>query len=201
MRVLLLAAGTTLILSAAVVDRVAIVVGNNVITETELGREVRLTEFLNGEPLDLSPAKRRAAAERLVDQQLIRNELELSHYQQPGPAEADKVLREFRREHYPDDQQFQAALAKYGISEDDLKQLLTWQVTAMQFTESRFRSTLPGSNVQTANRLKMDSESTANRTRTDAEPTDENTVDQQMDAWLKEARGNTRVQFKPEAFQ
>ena len=93
MRVLLLAAGFTMLLAAEVVDRVAVVVGTNVITESELLREVRLTQFLNGEPLDLSPEKKRAAAERLVDQQLIRTEMELSRYPQPGTEEENKVLR------------------------------------------------------------------------------------------------------------
>jgi len=86
---------------AGVVDRVAVVVGNQVITESELLREVRLTEFMNGEPLDLSPEKRRIAAERLVDQQLVRKEMEIGSYPPPSPQEADAMLRKFRQEHYP----------------------------------------------------------------------------------------------------
>jgi hypothetical protein len=198
MRVLLLTAGLAAFLAAEVVDRVAVVVGTNVITESELLREVRLTQFLNGEPLDLSPEKKRAAAERLVDQQLIRSEMEFSRYPQPGAEEAGKVLAAFRKEHNLDETQFGETLAKYGITEDELKQHLTWQLTAMQFTESRFRSNpLPGNsnppsdNVQTANRL-----------RTEAEPPPaDDSIDRQMDAWLKEARGSTRIQFKQEAFQ
>src|SRR5580700_11903799 len=46
-------------LSAAVVDRVAVVVGKTVITESEVLDEVRLTEFLNGQPLELGPQQRR----------------------------------------------------------------------------------------------------------------------------------------------
>ena len=52
--------------------------------------------------------------------------------------------------------------AKYGITEDELKQHLTWQATAMQFTESRFPS---GNRNPTS-----DTVQTANRLRTDAEP-------------------------------
>lgn len=61
---LLLAAGG----SAGVVDRVAVVVGREALTESEVLEDLRLTEFLNHEPLDLSPAARREAAEHLVDQ-------------------------------------------------------------------------------------------------------------------------------------
>jgi len=191
MRVILLAAILTPILAAEVVDRVAVVVGTNVVTESELVREVRLTQFLNGEALDLSPDKKRAAAERLVDQQLIRTEMELSRYPQPGTAEEVKVLAEFRKEHYSDDRVFRAALEKYGITEEELQRLLTWQATAIQFTEARFRGTPPPTSTQSANRM-----------RSDAEPAPAgDSVDQQMDAWLKEMRGSTRIQFKKEAFQ
>jgi hypothetical protein len=38
----------------------------------------------------------------------------------------------------------------------------------------------------------------ADRATDDVPP---NSVDQQMDAWLKETRDNTKITFKPEAFQ
>src|SRR3954465_12499103 len=79
-------------LPAAVVDRVAVVVGNTVITETEVLQEARLEAFLNGAPLDLGPAARRAAAERLVDQQLVRNEMRIGAYPQPTATEIDDML-------------------------------------------------------------------------------------------------------------
>src|SRR5690242_5513097 len=83
--------------TGAVVDRVAVVVGKIVITESEVLQEVRLTEFLNDQPLDLRPGPRRAAAERLVDQQLIRSEMEIARYPEPSPADAEAVLRKFRQ--------------------------------------------------------------------------------------------------------
>jgi len=59
--VLLLQLGT-----AAVLDRVALVIDKKVITESEVIDELRLTEFLTSQPLDLGSAARRAAAEHLV---------------------------------------------------------------------------------------------------------------------------------------
>jgi len=177
---------------AAVVDRVAVVVGNQVLTESEVDDEVRLTEFLNQQPLDLGPEQRRAAAERLVDQQLIRNEIEISHFQAPPANEAEPMLRNFRQEHYASMAQFQEALATYGITEDQLKQHLLWQLAALRFTDVRFQRNVPGPAppVQSANRL-----------RPGTEPPSENNVDERMDAWLKEARSQTRIEFKKEAFQ
>jgi hypothetical protein len=179
---------------AAVLDRVAMVVGNQVFTESEVQDEVRLTQFLNQQPLDLGPEQRRAAAERLVDQQLIRNEMQLGGYPQPSQSEADAMLRNFRQEHYRSIAQFWAALEKYGITEEQLKQHLLWQLAAVRFTDARFRPvaapTLAAPSIQTADRLRAGADAPAG-----------NSVDQQMEAWLKTARSQTRIDFKKEAFQ
>src|SRR5579864_8499566 len=86
---------------AAVIDRVALVINNKVITEGEVLDELRVTEFLNNEPLDLGPTARRAAGDRLVDQELLRNEMNLTGYAQPPAADADTLLKNFRDQHYP----------------------------------------------------------------------------------------------------
>jgi hypothetical protein len=170
-----------------VVDRVAVVIGKKVITESEVLEELRLTEFLNNQPLDLGPAARRTAAEHLVDQQLIRQEIENSGYAKPAASEADALLRSFRRQRFPTDAEYQVALEKYGITEEELKQRLLWQATALQFTDLRFRSQLPEVGPPSADRAATETESTS--------------VDQQMDAWLKQARASAKIVFKQEAFQ
>ena len=170
---------------AAVIDRVAVVVGNTVITETEVQREVRLTEFLNGQPLDLGPKERRAAAERMVDQQLIRNEMENGGYTMPAAAEGPEMLRDFRRRHYASEAALRAALHKYGITEEELQQHLLWEAAALRFTDQRFQPGAP--ETPGANRMQ--------------EGAAGNGVDEQLDRWLKEQRSNTRIEFKPGAFR
>src|SRR5450432_861473 len=172
--------------AAGVVDRVAVVVGDTVITESEVLDELRLTEFLNSQPPDTRPEQRRAAAERLVDQQLIRKEMEIGHYPEPSAAEAEAMLQSFRQQHFPTPAAFRAALEKYGITEDHLKRHLLWQVTAMRFTDIRFRPGIPGSPEQTADRTSAGA--TVGTSGAD--------VDQQMNAWLQEARNAIRIAFK-----
>jgi hypothetical protein len=171
--------------AAGIIDRIAVTVGNQVITESEVLREARLTEIENGEPPDLGPAARRAAAERLVDQELIRREMHIGSYPKPTPEEGEAMLREWRREHYPDDAEYSAALAEYGVTEDELKQHLIWELAVLRFTDVRFKTALsePG---QSADRAMN-----ANETE----------VERQLEAWLKQQRQSTRIQFKKEAFQ
>jgi hypothetical protein len=174
MRQALLAIAFTLAaVAAGVIDRVAVVVGNQVITESEVLLEVRLTEFFNGQALDLGADQRKAAAERLVDQQLIRNEMQIGGYPMPVESEGDAVLRKFRQDNYPGIPAFRAALENHGLTEDEVKRHLLWQAAAMRFTD-----------------LAQSSDRSA-----------DTTVEDQMEVWLKEVRSNTRIQFKKGAFQ
>ena len=172
---------------AAVIDRVAIVIDKKVITESELLDDLRLTEFINGQPLDLGPLARREAAEHLVDQELVRRDMESGGFAKPGAAQGDALLRKFRQEHYPSPAAYRAALQKYGVTEEQLKQRLLWQLTAIEFTNLRFRPVQQAEPSQSADRAVTDGAASS--------------IDQQMDAWLKDARANTKIILKPEAFQ
>jgi hypothetical protein len=153
--------------AAEVVDRVAVVVGSAALTESEVLGEVRITAFLNGERPDLSAASKRRAAERLVEQELIRREIVVSRYVDADQSGAESTRAEIKSR-YSGPEQYQRALESYSITEDELKAHLAWQTTVMRFTEFRFR------------------------------PRD---VDQQLDAWLREARSRTPVEYREEAFR
>jgi hypothetical protein len=181
-----LALTTAWIAAAGVIDRVAVTVGNQVITQSEVVREARLTEMENAQPLDLGPAARRAAAERLVDQQLIRNEMEIGNYPKPSAAEGESMLQAWRKEHLPDPARYRAALDQYGVTEEELKQRLLWQLAAIRFTDQRFQAVSSTSETQSADRSSSDAETA---------------VEQQMEAWLNQQRRSTRIQFKKEAFE
>ena len=73
---------------AEIIDRIAVSVGNRVITESDLDREIRVTAFLNDQKPDFSPENKRRTAERLVDQRLMRTELDMSRYLLPSTEES-----------------------------------------------------------------------------------------------------------------
>jgi len=112
--VLLVVAFSFAAMAQNIIDRIAVVVGSQVITESEVILEVRLTAFFNSQPLDLSTAQRKAAAERLVDQQLIRNEMQVGGYPMPTETEGDAALRKFREDNYSSLAAFRASLRGPG---------------------------------------------------------------------------------------
>jgi len=180
---LLLAAGV----SAGVLDRIAVTVGNDAITEGEVLEEIRITSFLNGDPLDFSPDARRAAADRLVDQYLIRRELASGGYSAANPAQADKVLADFMKTHFHSRAEYEQKLKHYGVTQDELKAHLLFQLQALQFTDLRFTPAQPNEADRVAS--------------PGSDGTPPSNVDKQLETWLKQVRSHTRVEFKKEAFQ
>lgn len=169
--------------SGAVIDRIALVVGKTVFTQSEVDEEARLSEMEAGKPLDLSAAKRREAADRMVDQQLLRDEMAATAYQ-PPKIDSDALLREFRQQHFRTAALYRAGLTTYGITEDSLKQHLAWEVEVVQFTDQRFKPLIVPADPQSAER------STAPAT-----------PDDPMADWLKQQRAATRIVFTREAYQ
>jgi hypothetical protein len=203
--------GALALAGAGVVDRVAVFVGDDVFTEGEVVEQARLTQFLNGDPLDLSPAARRAAAERLVDQQLVRNEMKLSRYPEPNAKDVAAMLTQLKKERFGSDAGYRAALERYGIAEDEVMAQLRSQLAALRFTDVRFRAGTPAQAAAPARRENDPNQASreAPPGRNDATPGAPQgnsapaaaSVDQQMNAWLDQVRSHTRVEFKKEAFQ
>ena len=123
-----------------IIDRIAASVGNRVITASDLDRELRVAAFQDGVKADFSPARKRAAVEAMIEQKLIQTELANSRYPLPDPAELAPAIEQFKKTHFKDDQQYRAALAEYGISEEDFKELLLWQRTLLLFIQVRFET-------------------------------------------------------------
>lgn len=200
---------------ADIIDRIAVSVGNRVITASDLDREIRVIAFLDrakGKP-DFSPAGKRAAAERMVEQKLIRRELETSRYPVPSAAEVEPVIEKFKKDYFPSDIEYRHALADAGITEQDVKDELLWQRTLLLFIGVRFRPGVqltaqeiqdyfdkvvqpaaqaahPGQTVDIEDyRDQIEQKLTGQR------------VDQAVDTWLKEARRRTEIVFHEEVFQ
>jgi len=100
---------------------------------------LRVTNFLNGDPLNLSAGARKAAANRLVDQIFIRREIQLGNYATASPEEANKELDQLMRQRFKSESSLQDALKKYGITAPDLRSYFLWQITVLRFIDARFK--------------------------------------------------------------
>ena len=129
------------LLSAAVVmDRVAVIVGRRVVKSSDIDRDLKVSQFLNRQPADVTAEARRKAAERLIDQELIRQEMMNGGYRPPSEGDVNAFLEQLKRDRFNgSDAQFRSALARSGLSEDQLRQHLLWQLAVLRFIDQRFR--------------------------------------------------------------
>ena len=124
---------------AVIVDRVAIIVGNAIVKDSDIDEDLRVTAFLNNENPAFNPAARKKAASRLIDQALIRKEIQSGEYPSAPVAEAQSLLADLKKR-YPDEAGLQEELlASRGIDEEEVKDRLLWQLTVLRFIDARFR--------------------------------------------------------------
>ena len=196
-----------------IIDRIAVSVGNRVITTSDLDREIRVTAFLDGAKPDFSAAGRHATADRMVEQRLIRHELETSRYPVPQPSEIDPVLAELVKKQFHDEAAYRTALHTYGITEQDVRDELLWQRTLLLFVDDRFRPAVQVTEQEIKDYFDKVVAPAARAAHPDQPATLDayreqilrtltgQRADEEMDRWLKEARARTEIVYHPEAFQ
>ena len=202
-----------LALAAEIIDRIAVSVGNQAITSSDIDREIRVTSFLNRSTPDFSPANRRATADRMVEQKLILRELENSRYPVPPESEIQPGLDEFIKKNFATPEEYKAALAQGGLTQQDLKNELLWQRRLLTFIDVRFRAGVQVTDEEIQNYFTKTVEPAARaahpgeqvtldeyRERIEKTLTGEK-VDKQMSDWLADARTRQPVVYHDEAFK
>jgi hypothetical protein len=195
-----------------VVDRIAVIAAQHVIKLSDIDRDLRLTEFLNGEPLNLTVEKRRQSAERLIDLQIIRGEVATGGYTRATNGEAEALLRQIRHDRFgAADAKMRAELARYALIEDDLRAQLLWQLTVLKFIQQRFQPEVTVSDqdvrayynqhladLQRRNPKNSSFEALAKQIRTSLEGEG---LNKDFEDWLASARQRTHIEYRQEAFQ
>ena len=165
-------------LSGVLIDQIAIVVGQSIIKDSDIDRDVRVTEFLNHEPLNLNQAERKKAATRLVDQTFIRQEIREGDYPWASVKQANEQLDALIKKRYPSQAAFQRALKEYSLEEADLREQFRWQLTVLEFIDARF-----------APAVITPEGGSADKSKTDAE------VNRLFFAWLDQRRKDAKIVF------
>jgi len=199
------------LLNAEIIDRMAISVANQVITEGEIEEQIRLAAFLNREQPDLSIEQKKKAAGRLVEQALVKRDMELSHYPIPPLTEASDALAKVKAL-YPDAARYQQALKQYAVTEDGLQRWLWWQLTFLRFTDYRFRSAIQISDaeIQTYYQQQVPKwreqrvnpiPSLEDTRESIAEILTQQKIDQALEKWLEDTRKQVSVKYLDETLQ
>lgn len=188
----------SMLAAAEPLDRIAVSVGNQVITESALILDLRVSAFLDRVPVDVSAAAKRRSAERLADQVLILREATESHL--ALPTSAASLMNDLREQYGPE---YTAALKRYGITESDVAAQLLAGLIGLTFTDLRFRPAVQISEEESRayfDKLPGEGSFETNRDKIEELLRRQRTLEA-LDQWLITARAAARVQFREAVFR
>jgi hypothetical protein len=125
-----------------VIDRIVARVNGRIILQSELEESLSYEALLNGRTLaQFTSDDRRVVLDRLIDQELLHEQLKSSEFPHASEAEAAGQVTGARKL-YPEaatDEGWQALLAKYGLREKDLVSHVRQQIDLMRLVDTRLR--------------------------------------------------------------
>ena len=191
-------------IQAALIDEIAITVGNQAITASEIDQEIRLSSLLNSKPPELSLEARRDAADRLIEQALIRREMSFGSYPRIPIAQVDQAIANTEQAH-GGAAQLDTLLMRDRLTRKELHDYLQWQLTLLKFIDLRFRPAVQVSDEDVATYIKEhvavkpapDGSTPGLRELHDQieQKLTAERVDTQLDDWIKRSRARTTVRY------
>jgi hypothetical protein len=200
-------------LHAEIIDRIAVTVGNEVITDSMIRQQLRLSALYDSQEPDFSIESRRKAAETLVSRILLTAEMEESRYPDPEMREVMEAAREVLFVRYPNEDAYLKDLARRGLTEEEVRLFMQSMIRSVNFVELRFRAGVQVSSEDIARYYA--SEFTDYWKRTEGgkprPPLDEvadeieewitqDRITEASEAWLKQTRATAEVRFRDEVF-
>jgi len=126
------------------VDRIVAQVDHRVILQSEVEDSLRYQALVaGGEPERFTADQRKQAIEGLVDRLLIGEQIDRSSFVRASREDVDRQVGELRKTlSATDEQAWHALLARYSLSEDDVRTLLAEQLDILHYVDERFRANI-----------------------------------------------------------
>ena len=197
----------TLQVRAEVIDRVVATVNGHPILQSDVDETVRYEALLQDKPLSaISSAQSEATLQRLVDQELIRQQMGEMPVDVDSEAMQSKIA-DIRAQHGATPQQWQEHLKAYGLTEQEFTQRLENQLRTMTFVDHRLRPSIviDRSAVETYYRNTFLPELHKRGTQQDPPLADvqsqirevltQQRIDETLTVWLRNLRQQSRVRI------
>jgi antitoxin component HigA of HigAB toxin-antitoxin module len=164
------------VFQGAIVDRIAIIVGDKVVAESEIDLRIRLSAFQNDQKSDFTPTARKQAAKELVEQRLVEHEMDVGHYPRADADARRTLVTQYAKANYKGDAQaMDKALASYGLTAEDLEEDLGRQSDLLTFLNLRLRPAIAG--------IEEDPKLAEERSQ------------KELERWLQDQYSRTRIQY------
>jgi peptidyl-prolyl cis-trans isomerase SurA len=125
-----------------IIDRIVATVNGSVILQSDWDEALCYEALLTARPLaQFTADERRAVLDRLIDQELLREQMKSSEFVHADPAEAASQVAEARAR-YPEaaaDAGWEAVLARFRLTEKDLLTRVRQQIDLEHLVDARLR--------------------------------------------------------------
>jgi len=126
--------------NALVLDRIAVIVGSALLRPAISIKTCVAPRSSIGSQSATDPDNKRRSAERLIDQEIIRQEIINGGFRRPAESQAAALEPAHARSLCGSDARLRAEVMHYGLSEGDLREHLLWQLTVLSFIDQRFQA-------------------------------------------------------------
>jgi hypothetical protein len=187
-------------------DRIVVTVNGNALLQSDWDGELRYESFMAARPLDeATPSDRESALNRIIDQELLREQMRPSDLKPASAAAVEAQLNllkaQYEREHSA--QSWNASLDRYGISEAEIRARVQAELNQLRSIDLRLRPSVqvdPAA-VESYYKEKIISQSAGKQAMTlaEAEPKIleilvQEQINQLLDSWLKSLRSQAKIQ-------
>jgi len=128
-----------------IVDRIVATVNGHIILQSDWEDEIRYEAFINGRTLTtLTPATRKASLDRLIDQELLREQIRGVDSPNADLEEVRKRVLEIRQQ-YPgkqSEQEWHTLLERYGVTQQGLESRIRAELDLTGLVDARLRPTV-----------------------------------------------------------
>lgn len=137
--ILFLAPG--LLRSADVLDRVAATVNGYALLQSDVDDELRYECFATKRSLaEISSADENGALDRLIDQELLREQMRSADFKAVKSEDVAQALQKFKADYGAN--RWSSTLAGYGITEDVVKDHIQAELNQLRLIDLRLRSSI-----------------------------------------------------------
>lgn len=126
-------------------DRLVAIVNGHPILQSDWEDEVRFESFTSGRRLtEVTSEERKAALDRLIDQELLREQMRIAELKPTPHEQAEKQFESLKQDYLRDHpgQSWDAALSSYQLTEALLTDRIAAELDQLRLVDTRFRSSV-----------------------------------------------------------
>jgi peptidyl-prolyl cis-trans isomerase SurA len=134
--------GSLPLIAGDIVDRIVATVNGHIILQSDWEDALRFEAFTsNRSTAQLTAMDRKASLDRLIDQELLREQMRSADFLRATAEEVSTRVAEIRKQYSVADneQGWRAELTRYGLTEDEVRERISSELDSLRLVDVRLR--------------------------------------------------------------